>query len=59
MKYIATVLILMAFTSCGSNSSDKKEVKIEDVKSQNVEVVKETSPLNVEKDKTPPAIPKI
>ncbi len=58
MKYIVTALILIAFTGCGSDDNkEKKEVTIEDVHKQ--EVVKETSPLNVEKDKTPPAIPQI
>ena len=58
MKYIVTALILIAFTGCGSdNNTEKKEIVVEDGNKQ--EVVKESSPLNVEKDKTPPAIPQI
>ena len=53
MKYILTGLLLIAFTSCGSDNNNKET----DVKK--AEVVKETSPQNIEKSKTPPAIPKI
>jgi len=52
MKYILTGLLLIAFTSCGSDNNKETDVK-------KAEVVKETSPQNIEKSKTPPAIPKI
>ncbi|MCK5853889.1 MAG: hypothetical protein KAG56_01620 [Sulfurovaceae bacterium] len=57
MKYIVTGLLLMAFTGCGSSGTEKKEVITEEEQKQRV--VEETSPLNVQKSKTPPAIPKI
>ena len=47
----------MAFTGCGSSDTEKKVVITEEEQKQGV--VQETSPLNVEKDKTPPAIPQI
>ena len=55
MKYIITSLVLIAFTGCGSNGTEKEGVII----SQDKEVVTKTSPQNVEKSKTPPAIPMI
>jgi len=57
MKYIITALLLMAFTGCGSNDTKKKEPTIASEHQQ--EVVKESAPQNVERDKTPPAIPQI
>jgi hypothetical protein len=60
MKYIITGLLLMAFTGCGSD--DKNEInstKVEVSEGQNQKVVKESSPQNMEKAKTPPAIPQI
>jgi len=54
MKYILTGLLLIAFTSCGSDNNNNKETDV-----KKAEVVKETSPQNIEKSKTPPAIPKI
>lgn len=60
MKYIVTGLLLMAFTGCGSSGTEKKEViKVITEEEQKQRVVEETSPLNVQKSKTPPAIPKI
>jgi len=47
----------MAFTGCGSNDTKKKEPTIASEHQQ--EVVKESAPQNVERDKTPPAIPQI
>jgi hypothetical protein len=60
MKYIITGLLLMAFIGCGSD--DKNEInstKITVPEGQNQKVVKESSPHNMEKAKTPPAIPQI
>ena len=54
MKYIIIVLVFIAFIGCDS-SDNKKEIA--DEHKQNL--IKESFPLNVEKDKTPPAIPKI
>ncbi len=50
----------MAFIGCGSD--DKNEInstKITVPEGQNQKVVKESSPHNMEKAKTPPAIPQI
>lgn len=55
MNYIVTGLILIALTGCGSNS-DKKDSIIDEPKE---DVVKETSPQNIDKSQTPPAIPKL
>lgn len=56
MNYILIGVVLIAFTGCGSSDTeDKKEV----IASKEKEVINETSPQNVEKSKTPPAIPKI
>jgi len=57
----------MAFTGCGSNGTKKKEPIIASEHQQEVvqedehqqKVVKESAPQNVERDKTPPAIPQI
>ena len=60
MKYIIIGLLLIAFTGC--RSDDKNEInstKVEVPDGQNQKVVKESSPQNIEKEKTPPAIPKI
>jgi len=51
MRYIIIVLTLIAFIGC--NSSDNRDIADKE------NVVKESVPSNVEKDKTPPTIPEI
>lgn len=55
INYILIGVILMAFTGCGSNDTEEKEVII----SQEKHIVEESSPQNVEQGKRPPALPKI